>query len=67
MKNDNLTWGYKKIQGELLKIGINLDQKTIRNILNDFRRKGKDNKSYTWKKFLKLQIHTIYAIDFFYD
>jgi transposase InsO family protein len=65
MKNDNLTWGYKKIQGELLKIGINLDQKTIRNILNDFRRKGKDNKSYTWKKFLKLQIHTIYAMDFF--
>jgi nitric oxide synthase oxygenase domain/subunit len=33
MKNDNLYWGYKKIQGELLKLGIGLDQKTIRNIL----------------------------------
>ncbi len=32
MKNDNLNWGYKKIQGELLKLGISLDQKTIRNI-----------------------------------
>ncbi len=37
MKNDNLYWGYKKITGELLKIGIDLDQKTIRNILQDFR------------------------------
>ena len=26
MKNDNLYWGYKKIQGELLKLGISLDQ-----------------------------------------
>jgi hypothetical protein len=25
MKNDNLYWGYKKIQGELLKLGIDLD------------------------------------------
>jgi transposase InsO family protein len=65
MKNDSLNWGYKKIQGELIKIGINLDQKTIRNILNDFRRKGKVKKSLTWKKFLKLQIHSIYAMDFF--
>jgi putative transposase len=65
MKNDNLFWGYKMIQGELLKLGIHLDQKTIRNILNEFRRKGKVRKSLTWKQFLKLQIHSIYAMDFF--
>ncbi len=65
MKNDNLNWGYKKIQGELLKLGISLDQKTIRNILNVFRRKRKVKKSLTWRKFLKLQIHSIYAMDFF--
>ena len=47
MKNDNLYWGYKKIQGELLKIGIALSQKTIRNILTDFRRRGKVKKSLT--------------------
>ena len=29
MKNKNLHWGYKKIQGELLKFGIHLDQKTV--------------------------------------
>jgi len=27
MKNDNLYWGYKKIQGELLKLDIDLDKK----------------------------------------
>ena len=53
MKNDNIYWGYKKIQGELLKLGIRLDQKTIRNILSEFRRKGKVRKSLTWKQFLK--------------
>ena len=65
MKNDNIYWGYKKIQGELLKFGIQLDQKTIRNILGEFRRKGKVRKSLTWNRFLRLQIHSIYAMDFF--
>ena len=41
MKNKNLYWGYKRIQGELLKLGIELDKKTIWNILFDFRRTGK--------------------------
>ena len=65
MKDDNLYWGNKKIQGELLKLGITLDDKTIRNILADFRRRGKVRKSLTWRKFLTLQIHSIYAMDFF--
>lgn len=65
MKNDNLYWGYKKIHGELLKLGIGLDQKTIRNILTDFRRRGKVRRSLTWRQFLRLQIHSIYAMDFF--
>jgi len=65
MKNDNLYWGARKIQGELLKLEIKIDEKTIRNILNGFRRRGKVKKSLSWKKFLKLQIHSIYAMDFF--
>jgi putative transposase len=36
MKNKNLHWGYKRLQGELLKLGIKLDKKTIWNILHDF-------------------------------
>jgi hypothetical protein len=64
MKNDNLYWGYKRIQGELLKLDINLDKKTIRNILSDFRRRGKIKQSLTWKQFLSMQMQSIYAMDF---
>ena len=65
MKNNNLNWGNKRIQGELLKLGIELHKKTIGNILRDFRRKGEIRKGLTWSKFLKSQIKSIYAMDFF--
>ena len=64
MKNDNLLWGVKRIQGELLKLDISLRTKTIRKILQDFRRRGKIRRSLTWKKFLTAQIQSIYAMDF---
>ena len=65
MKNENITWGAKRIRGELLKLNIDLDTKTIRNILRIFRRTGKIKKSLEWKKFLKMQAESIYAMDFF--
>ncbi len=63
MKNDNLLWGAKRIQGELLKLDISLSTKTIRKILQAFRRRGKIRRSLTWKKFLTAQIQSIYAMD----
>ena len=65
IKNNNLYWGYLRIQGELLKLGIKLDKITIRNILIEFRRKGKVKKGITWSQFLKSHIKSIYAMDFF--
>jgi hypothetical protein len=64
MKNDNLLWGMKRIQGELLKLDISLSTKTIRKILQTFRRQGKVRSSLTWKKFPTAQIQSIYAMDF---
>jgi putative transposase len=64
MKNDNLLWGAKRIQGELLKLDISLSTKTIRKILQSFRRRGKIRKSLTWKKFLETQVQSFYAMDF---
>ena len=64
MKNDNLLWGVKRIQGELLKLDGSLSTKTIRRILQSFRRRGKIHKSLTWKKFLETQIQSTYAMDF---
>jgi putative transposase len=52
MKNENILWGVKRIQGELVKLGIVLDSKTIWNILRDFRKRGKIKSGLTWRKFL---------------
>jgi putative transposase len=46
-------WGYKKIQGELQKLGIEISKTTVANIL---RRNGlppsPDRKGLTWREFL---------------
>ncbi len=47
MKNGNICWGNGKIQGELEKLGIKLDKRTIARIIEDFRRKGKVKKGLT--------------------
>jgi len=65
IKNDNILWGVKKIQGELIKLNIFLDTKTIWNILRNLRRKGKIKKYLNWKKFLEMHIETLFAMDFF--
>ena len=65
IKNDNILWGVKKIQGELIKLDIHLDTKTIWNILRSFRRKGMVKKYMNWKKFLSMHIDSIFGMDFF--
>ena len=65
IKNENILWGVRKVQGELGKLGICIDYKTVWNILRNFRRKGKVTKYLDWKKFLTMQIQNIYAMDFF--
>jgi putative transposase len=65
MKNENLFWGVKRIQGELLKLGIVLDSKTIWNINREFRKRGKIKTGLSWKKFLEIHKQSFYAMDFF--
>ena len=65
LKNENILWGVRKIQGELRKLGIYIDYKTIWNILRSFRKKGKVKTYLNWKKFLTMHIASVYAMDFF--
>jgi len=65
MKNSNLNLGVRRIKGELLKIGIDIDHKTVWNILRDYRKKGMVKSNLTWKKFLKSHAESIFAMDFF--
>jgi putative transposase len=64
--NDNPRWGYKRIRGELLKLGHDVSAMTIRNVL---RRRGLGpaprRSGPTWAEFLRTQADSILASDFF--
>jgi len=65
MKNENICWGNGKIQGELEKLGIKLDKRTIARIIEYFRRKGRIGKGLTWSKFIQSHLSSLYGMDFF--
>ena len=62
---DNPTWGHRRVQGELVKLGHPIAAATVWQILHDAgidpapRRKGP-----TWKQFLTAQARGILAVDF---
>jgi transposase len=62
---DNPTWGHRRVQGELVKLGHPIAPSTVWQILHDAgigpvpRRTGP-----TWKQFLIAQAHGILAADF---
>lgn len=65
MKNENLLWGSKKIQGELLKLDIKLARSNIATIIETYRKQGKINTGTSWRKFLMLHAKSLYGMDFF--
>jgi len=53
MSRENPMWGYRRIQGELHKIGIDISATSIRRIMAPKRRPGP--KRDTWRKFMVSQ------------
>ena len=66
MAGENPTWGYRRIQGELLMLGHRLAPSTVWEIL---RRHGLQpaprRRGLTWSEFLRAQAQGILACDFF--
>ena len=63
---ENTRWGYNRIHGELVKLGFDLDSKTVRNVLkrNGIPPAPKRRRS-TWRTFLCHYKEQLLACDFF--
>jgi putative transposase len=66
LARENTSWGYRRIHGELLVLGVRVAPSTVWEILKDA---GIDpapqRTSITWSTFLRSQAQAIVAVDFF--
>jgi putative transposase len=66
MARENLGWGYKRIQGELLGLGYWVGASAVRRVRNRLRIPPAPHRNRTtWRQFLRTQAATMLACGFF--
>ena len=66
LARENPTWGYRRVHGELCRLGCKVGASTVWTIL---QRAGVDpapaRSAMTWRQFLRAQAASVLAVDFF--
>ena len=66
LARENPTWGYRRVHGELCRLGYTIGASTVWAIL---RRAGVDpapiRSAVSWRQFLRAQAKSVLAVDFF--